>query len=120
MAQGYNVGASLYEEDLVETARRLLDDASSYGCEIPLPVDVRVASEFSEHAQATVKSVEDVSDNDLILDVGPQTEKLLAQQLKKMQRQLCGMARLVFLSLKTLVRELRCFQRLLLKVMRFH
>ncbi len=81
VAAGHNVGASLYEEDLVETARQLIEAGKANDCEIPLPLDVRVATEFSEHATALVKKVEEVSDKDLILDIGPETEKLFAKKL---------------------------------------
>jgi phosphoglycerate kinase len=69
-AAGQPVGASLYEPDLLDVARRL---ASSAQCEIPIPVDVVVGPELSETAPATVKPVDQVADGELILDVGPQT-----------------------------------------------
>jgi len=68
-AAGYPVGKSLMEEDLIETAKTLMSKV-----DIPLPVDVVVAMEFSIDAEATVKRVQDVSDNDMILDVGPETQ----------------------------------------------
>ena len=83
VAAGYNVGASLYEKDLVSIAKKLLEDAAHYDCEIPLPIDVRVATEFSEFAEAMVKRVQDVEDNDIILDIGPKTEEMLAIKLKE-------------------------------------
>ncbi len=67
-AAGYNVGQSLMEADLIETAKALMGRV-----DVPLPVDVVVASEFSAEATATVKSVQDVDDGDMILDVGPET-----------------------------------------------
>ncbi len=72
-AAGYPVGKSLYEEDLVAEAKRLMDVARSRGGEIPVPTDVVCAKEFSEAAVATVKSVSEVEDDDLILDIGPET-----------------------------------------------
>ncbi len=82
VAAGHNVGASLYEKDLVSIAEKLIRDATQYGCEIPLPIDVRVATEFSEFVEATVKQVQDVEDKDIILDIGPKTEEMLAVKLK--------------------------------------
>jgi len=72
-AQGFPVGKSLYEADLVGNAKALMKK-----CEIPLPTDVVVGKEFSPTAQATVKRVEDVADDDMIFDVGPETSKLFA------------------------------------------
>ena len=72
-AAGYPVGKSLYEKDLVPEAKRLMEVANSRGGEIPVPTDVVCAKEFSETAVATVKSVSEVEDDDLILDIGPET-----------------------------------------------
>ncbi|MEE9412146.1 MAG: phosphoglycerate kinase [Methylococcales bacterium] len=72
-AAGYPVGKSLYEADLVAEAKRLMEAAKSRGGEIPVPTDVVCAKEFSESAVATVKQVSDVEDDDLILDIGPET-----------------------------------------------
>ena len=69
VAAGYPVGQSLMEVDLIETAKTLMSKV-----DIPLPVDVVVATEFSIDAEATVKRVQDVADNDMILDVGPKTQ----------------------------------------------
>ncbi|MCP5344110.1 MAG: phosphoglycerate kinase [Pseudomonadales bacterium] len=68
LAAGYRVGKSLVEEDLVGTARELMRKTS-----IPLPVDVVVAKAFSADAQAIIKPVSDIADDEMILDVGPQT-----------------------------------------------
>ena len=68
-AASYPVGQSLMEVDLIETAKTLMSKV-----DIPLPVDVVVATEFSIDAEATVKRVQDVADNDMILDVGPETQ----------------------------------------------
>lgn len=81
-AAGYPVGKSLYEPDLVDEARRLMDAAKAKGGEIPLPVDVVVAKEFAETSPAIVKKAADVADNDMILDVGPETAALYADILK--------------------------------------
>jgi phosphoglycerate kinase len=72
-AAGHGVGKSLYEPDLVDEARRLLDQ----DVEIPIPTDVVVATEFDANAAATVRAVGEVADDELILDVGPQTAQYL-------------------------------------------
>ena len=72
-AAGFPVGNSLYEKDLVEETSQLIAAAKQRGAEIPIPVDVVCAKEFSETAEATVKKVEDVAEDDLILDIGPET-----------------------------------------------
>jgi len=82
-AAGYNVGKSLYEADLIDTAKKLMRDAKARGADIPVPTDVVVAKEFAETASATVKKVSEVADDDLILDIGPETAKLLAEKLKQ-------------------------------------
>ncbi|WP_342323646.1 phosphoglycerate kinase [Kosakonia sp. BYX6] len=76
-AQGHNVGKSLYEADLVDEAKRLLST-----CDIPVPTDVRVATEFSESATATLKSVVDIKDDEQILDLGDVSAQKLAEILK--------------------------------------
>jgi len=75
-AAGYPVGKSLCEHDLVDTARRLMDQT-----QIPLPIDVVVASEFSESATATVKLAAEVEASDMILDIGPQSAAVIAEKL---------------------------------------
>jgi len=82
-AVGYPVGKSLYEPDLIPEAKRLMEQAKARGAEIPVPVDVVVAKEFSEAAQATTKPVAEVADDDLILDIGPQTASHYAGLIKK-------------------------------------
>jgi phosphoglycerate kinase len=72
-ASGYNVGKSLYEADLIPEAQRLMEAAKAKGGEIPVPTDVVVGKEFSESTEAIVKKVEDVSDDDMIFDIGPDT-----------------------------------------------
>ncbi len=81
-AEGYNVGKSLYEEDLVETAKSLKAAAQDRGGDIPVPTDVVCAKEFSETAEAELKSVEDVTDDDMIFDIGPDSAQALAEVLK--------------------------------------
>ncbi|MGM0981821.1 MAG: phosphoglycerate kinase [Pseudomonadota bacterium] len=76
-AAGYNVGKSLHEADLVDQAKALMDRV-----EIPLPSDVVVATEFSESAEAVVKPVDQVTDDEMILDIGPETAGRLGSLLK--------------------------------------
>ncbi|SDK51964.1 phosphoglycerate kinase [Billgrantia gudaonensis] len=76
-AAGHNVGNSLFEADLVEAAKALMEKV-----EIPLPTDVVVATEFSEAAQAVVKPVDQVTDDEMILDIGPDTAGRLAGLLE--------------------------------------
>ncbi len=78
VAAGYPVGKSLYEEDLVDEAKRLMAQAKANGSDIPVPVDVVCAKEFSETAEATIKNVADVAEDDMILDIGPETAKQYA------------------------------------------
>lgn len=79
-AAGYKVGKSLYEADLVDTAKAIAAKVS-----VPLPVDVVVAKEFAESAEATVKAIADVADDDMILDIGPQTAAQFGEMLKAAQ-----------------------------------
>ncbi|GGD44207.1 phosphoglycerate kinase [Pseudoxanthomonas indica] len=72
-ASGHKVGKSLYEADLLDTARQIMADAKARGADIPVPVDVVVAPTFAADAPATVKAVDAVGDDDMILDIGPQT-----------------------------------------------
>jgi len=82
-AAGYNVGKSLYEEELVPEAKRLMEAARAAGGEIPVPVDVVVGTEFSESAVAVLKPVDAVADDEMILDIGPETAKLYDAILAK-------------------------------------
>jgi phosphoglycerate kinase len=81
-AAGYSVGKSLYEADLIPEAKRLMEQAKSRGGEIPVPTDVVCAKEFSESAAATVKAVADVAEDDMILDIGPDTAARYAEIIK--------------------------------------
>ncbi len=76
-AEGYNVGKSLYEADLVSEAKKLMELTN-----IPVMTDARVATEFSETAEATLKSVKDIQDNEQILDLGDQSAEQLAEILR--------------------------------------
>lgn len=77
-AAGHRIGTSLHEPDLVETAARLLERARERGAGIPLPVDVRTAADFSPQAVARVVPVDEVDADEMILDVGPETGRMLA------------------------------------------
>jgi phosphoglycerate kinase len=81
-ATGVNVGKSLHEPDMLDTARRLLEQARARGAEIPLPTDVVVASEFSPTAVATVRDAGAVGAAELILDIGPETATQLSEMLQ--------------------------------------
>jgi len=76
-ATGIQVGKSLCEKDMLEMARKLLARARARGAEIPLPVDVVVAREFAATAHADVRPVGEVADDELILDIGPDTAEQL-------------------------------------------
>src|SRR5690606_32438098 len=76
-AAGYNVGKSLYEADLVDQAKALMAKV-----EIPLPTDVVVATEFSDSAEAVTKPVDQVNDDEMILDIGPDTASRLGAMLQ--------------------------------------
>ncbi|MCX9490257.1 phosphoglycerate kinase, partial [Vibrio cholerae] len=76
-AAGHNVGKSLYEADLVETAKKLMEE-----CAIPVATDVACAKAFDENAEAEIKHVSEVQDDDMIFDLGPNSTAELAEILK--------------------------------------
>lgn len=80
-AAGYSVGKSLYEADLIDDTKALIAAAKANNSEIPIPVDVVCAKEFSDTAIATIKKVADIADDDMILDIGPETAKQYAEKL---------------------------------------
>ena len=82
-ATGVAVGKSLYEADMLDTARKLLEQAQARGAAIPLPTDVVVATEFAATAKAQVRAVSEVRPEELILDIGPQTAMHFAAELQK-------------------------------------
>jgi phosphoglycerate kinase len=82
-AMGHSVGNSLYEPDLLDAAKKVLADARRRGAEVPMPVDVVVAPAFSAQAPATVKPVDQVDEDEMILDIGPQTAELYAALIAK-------------------------------------
>ena len=81
-AAGHPVGRSLHEPDLVATARDLMEKAAHSGAEIPLPVDVVVATEVSSDAKARLVGVDEVRADDMILDIGPASAEALAKRLE--------------------------------------
>ncbi len=82
LAAGLKIGKSLAEADLVNEANAVIEAMKARNAAVPIPVDVVTAKTFSADAIATVKAAADVADDDLILDIGPQTAALLAAQLK--------------------------------------
>jgi len=82
-AMGHNVGRSLYEPDLVEESKKLMAAAKEQGGEIPVPVDVIVARELSHTAMPRLKKVDQVADEEMIVDIGPETAKMYAAILKQ-------------------------------------
>jgi phosphoglycerate kinase len=83
LAAGLNIGKSLAEADLVNEAKAVIEAMKARGAAVPIPSDVVTAKTFSADAVASVKAAGDVADDDLILDIGPQTAALLAAQLKQ-------------------------------------
>ena len=82
VAAGLPIGKSLVEMDLVDEAKAVIEAMKARGAAVPIPVDVVTAKRFAVDAEATVKAVADVAEDDLILDIGPQTAAILAEQLK--------------------------------------
>lgn len=80
-AQGKAVGKSLCEHDLLDTARSVLATAKASGCEIVLPVDAVVASEFKAHAPSRTVSVDQIGEADMMLDIGAASVKTVAAKL---------------------------------------
>ncbi len=83
LAAGLKIGKSLAEADLVGEAKAVIEAMKARGAEVPIPTDVVVAKTFAADAVATVKKATDVADDDLILDIGPETAAHLAGELKK-------------------------------------
>ncbi len=81
-AQGYNVGKSLYEADLIDTCKSLTAAAEANGGSIPVPIDVVCGKEFSESADATLKAVADVANDDMVFDIGPESAEALAEVIR--------------------------------------
>jgi phosphoglycerate kinase len=83
LAAGLKIGKSLAEADLVSEAKAIMDMMAARGAIVPIPTDVVCAKEFSPTAVATVKAVADVQDDDMILDIGPETAQVLAAQIRQ-------------------------------------
>ncbi|HEY2677504.1 MAG TPA: phosphoglycerate kinase [Steroidobacteraceae bacterium] len=77
-ALGFNVGKSLYEPNMLDICKRLLEQSKKRGINIPMPTDVVVATEFSAKAEADVKNVSRVGPEDMILDIGPDSSEAIA------------------------------------------
>ena len=82
LAAGLKIGKSLAEADLLDEAKAVIDAMKARGAAVPIPTDVVVAKTFAADAAATVKRATEVADDDLILDIGPETSAVLAAQLK--------------------------------------
>ena len=83
LAAGLKIGKSLAEPDLVGEAKAVIDAMAARGADVPVPTDVVCAKAFAPDAVATVKKATEVEDDDMILDIGPETATKLAEQLKK-------------------------------------
>ncbi|MGB3274667.1 MAG: phosphoglycerate kinase [Castellaniella sp.] len=83
LAAGLPIGKSLAEPEQVDQAKAVMDAMRARGVEVPIPVDVVVATTFAADAPATVKDAADVGPDDLILDIGPRTAAALADQLRR-------------------------------------
>ncbi len=81
-ANGHDVGNSLVEMDLVDEAKRLMQEAKANDADIPVPTDVVVGKQFAEDAIATVKSVHDIASDDMVFDIGPDSASALVNILK--------------------------------------
>ena len=82
LAVGMNIGKSLAEHDLLDEARAVIHAMRERGAEVPIPTDVVTAKTFAADAPATIKNASEVDDDDLILDIGPETTRRLVAQLK--------------------------------------
>jgi len=82
-AAGYEIGKSLYEKDLVETSKELIEQAKKNNCNILLPDDVLTGNKFEEKTTAEIKSIGDIDGNDIIMDVGPKAIKKLNVIIKE-------------------------------------
>jgi phosphoglycerate kinase len=82
-AAGHNVGKSLYEEDLIDEAKRLVAAAQAKGGDIPLPTDVVTGKEFSADAEAEIKAVDTITTDDMVFDIGPDTAAAFAKILEQ-------------------------------------
>jgi len=81
-ALGHSVGKSLHEAEMIPIAKNLLERAQQLGVQIPMPVDVVVAKEFSATAEADIKRIDQVATHEMILDIGPDTAERFAQLMQ--------------------------------------
>lgn len=81
-ASGANIGQSMYEKDMLGQAKKIMQLVAEKGREMPLPVDVVCAKEFSAHADASIKSINKIENEDIILDIGPESIMKLTKMLK--------------------------------------
>ncbi|MCW8090425.1 phosphoglycerate kinase [Alteromonas sp. ASW11-130] len=81
-AKGHNVGKSLVEMDLIAEAKRLMDEATANNADIPVPTDVVVGQKFAEDAEASLKPVNDIGNDDMVFDIGPDSAEALVEILK--------------------------------------
>jgi phosphoglycerate kinase len=81
LAAGLPIGKSLAEADLVDEAKRIIDAMRARGAEVPIPSDVVVAKALAPEAEATVKPAAEVAADDMILDIGPQTARMLGDRI---------------------------------------
>jgi phosphoglycerate kinase len=82
LAAGLKIGKSLAEPDLLAEAKAVIEAMKARGAEVPIPTDVVTAKAFKADAAATIKQATEVDDDDLILDIGPETAAKLAAQIK--------------------------------------
>lgn len=82
-AAGHNIGNSLHEPDLIDAANKLMSLMKKRGSDIPLPTDVVCAKKFDENAEAVIKNISAVEDDDLIMDVGPETAARFSELINK-------------------------------------
>jgi phosphoglycerate kinase len=83
LAAGLPIGQSLAEPDLIDAARAVTEKMRARGAQVPIPVDVVTAKRFAADAPATVKAADAVTEDDLILDIGPKTAQILAELLRE-------------------------------------
>ncbi|MGH8212501.1 MAG: phosphoglycerate kinase [Rhodanobacteraceae bacterium] len=81
-ARGFNIGTSLYEPDLRDAARKVMTQATARGAEVPIPEDVVIAPAFAADAPAAIKRIDQVKDNEMILDIGPETAARYARMVQ--------------------------------------
>ena len=82
-AMGYSIGKSLYEPELVETAKRLIETMAARGASVPIPTDVVCSKTFDRHASGIIKPVDAIEEDDMILDIGPETAQSLAKVIQQ-------------------------------------